>query len=192
MPRRAITEQDIVQVREALGIDTKATSRVGERLRALREELGLSLDELAQLVGMRGGRGVVYRWEAGQSLPPFELLLALADLYGVSLDYLAGREGAEKESPAVRAGRKLLQESLIHLPVRGLGPTQRLRVLYDHALKVAPGAFPPIRLTALATLSIQGFQDLLEGRAVANRHHLLAVSTALGVPLDWFYERPQK
>jgi transcriptional regulator with XRE-family HTH domain len=36
-------------------------------------------------------------WEAGKKKPTRDNLQALADLYGVSMDYLIGREETEKE-----------------------------------------------------------------------------------------------
>lgn len=40
--------------------------------------------------------GAVSQYERGRREPGFDLLLALADLFGVSADYLLGRPGAAR------------------------------------------------------------------------------------------------
>lgn len=60
-----------------------------ERLRALREEMDISQKELAARINV--GRSTVSGYERGDKTPSFAVLIQLADLYGVSLDYLFGR-----------------------------------------------------------------------------------------------------
>lgn len=63
-----------------------------ERLLALREQAGLSQYELARRLHYT--RSAVSMWEQGRSDPSVSALVMLADLYGVSLDWLiAGRPG---------------------------------------------------------------------------------------------------
>lgn len=57
---------------------------VGERLRECRFRQGLSQEKVAELLGV--SRQAATKWESGKSLPSSENLLALASLYGVSLD----------------------------------------------------------------------------------------------------------
>ena len=59
------------------------------RLRHLREERNESQDRVAALLDV--SRNAVSLWERGNRVPGFELAAAIADLYGVSLDWLAGR-----------------------------------------------------------------------------------------------------
>ena len=63
----------------------------GERLKELRIEKGLSCRQLAQEIGVSGSS--IVRWENEQNDILAELLLKLADFFGVSIDYLLGREG---------------------------------------------------------------------------------------------------
>ena len=58
----------------------------GERLQQVRRAAGLSQEQLAELVGM--SRQAVSKWERAESSPDTDNLLALARLYGVSLDAL--------------------------------------------------------------------------------------------------------
>ena len=66
-----------------------------ERLYQLRKGRGISQEELANAVGV--SRQAVQKWEAGASTPDLSNLSALADFFGVTLDYLV--RGAEPEAP---------------------------------------------------------------------------------------------
>ena len=61
---------------------------LGERIKELRRKNGFSQEKIAELVGI--SRQAVTKWEAGQSAPSMANLLALAELFGVSLDELTG------------------------------------------------------------------------------------------------------
>lgn len=61
-----------------------------ERLRELRQQRQLTQVRVAELVGV--GIRVYHRWENGAATPHFDALLRLADVLGVSLDTLTGRE----------------------------------------------------------------------------------------------------
>ena len=68
-----------------------------ERLYSLRKGRGISQEELANAVGV--SRQAVQKWEAGTSTPDIQNLSALADYFGVSLDYLVrGVEIPQAES----------------------------------------------------------------------------------------------
>lgn len=60
------------------------------RLKALREEHGISQKTLAQIVGV--GRSTVAMWENGSILPNASKLPDLADALGCTIDALFGRE----------------------------------------------------------------------------------------------------
>ena len=60
----------------------------GERLKELREEKGLGQVKLAEAIGV--SKGIVSFWENGLREPKLSNLVALAEYFGVSLDYLAG------------------------------------------------------------------------------------------------------
>lgn len=77
----------------------------GERIAAYRKERGLTQEGLAQKLGVTNQ--AVSKWESDQCCPDIMLLPALADVFGVSLDELFGREAAarpvqpEQEAQAV-------------------------------------------------------------------------------------------
>ena len=60
-----------------------------ERIRALREDNDLTQAKVGKAIGI-GQRTYAY-YESGERMIPPEVLCALADLYGVSVDYLLGR-----------------------------------------------------------------------------------------------------
>lgn len=55
--------------------------RCGARLRALRERKGLTAEEIASALGV--SYRAIYRWEGGESDPPFELLPQIAAILGL-------------------------------------------------------------------------------------------------------------
>ena len=56
------------------------------RLYELRKQKGLSQEELANRVNV--SRQTISKWEVGDSTPDMEKLIALSDLFGISLDEL--------------------------------------------------------------------------------------------------------
>ncbi|MEQ3361695.1 helix-turn-helix transcriptional regulator [Raoultibacter massiliensis] len=68
---------------------------IAERLAARRKEAGLSQEGLAQKLGV--SRQAVSKWERSESSPDTDNLIALAKLYGVSLDDLLYVDGSIEE-----------------------------------------------------------------------------------------------
>ena len=63
---------------------------IGERLKDLRVERKLTLEQLAAEVGISKSALGKYESDNGKDISPYSILL-LADYYGVSCDYLMGR-----------------------------------------------------------------------------------------------------
>jgi len=64
-----------------------------ERIQQLRKARGMSQEEMGERVGV--SRQAVSKWESGQSVPDVEHIVALAELFGVTTDYLlTGTGGA--------------------------------------------------------------------------------------------------
>ena len=78
---------------------------LGERLKMYRTQKGLSQEKIAEMLDV--SRQAVTKWEAGQATPSSDNLIALANLYDVSLDELIGKneneivsaEGEKRFSP---------------------------------------------------------------------------------------------
>lgn len=66
--------------------------------RELRKQKGLTQIELAKMVNVQ--QTTVSKWEVGRAVPDYPVLLNLAELYGVSVDYLLGREAITPEELA--------------------------------------------------------------------------------------------
>lgn len=71
-----------------------ATSLFASRLKELRTERGLSQDAVGKIAGV--SRYAVYTYEKGKAFPTAEGLMALADYFDVTLDYLLGRSDIRK------------------------------------------------------------------------------------------------
>ena len=95
-----------------------------ERMRELRKEHGETQAQVAAAAGMTDRQ--YQRFETGKQKPGFDSLLALADHFGVSLDYLAGRREMERRFPAVQRN-PLLQGRAARFW------SQTLRILLSHA-----------------------------------------------------------
>ena len=60
-----------------------------ERVKELRLEHGLTQEQLGKIIGVK--HFSVYSYEKGRACPEMKGLVALADYFEVSMDYLAGR-----------------------------------------------------------------------------------------------------
>ena len=81
----------------------------GNRLYELRKKAGMSQEELAAALDVT--RQTVSKWEVGDSTPELMKLIALGDLFGVSLDYLALGKTAEASASENPAGKILTKEN---------------------------------------------------------------------------------
>lgn len=79
-----------------------------EKLVSLRRSKGLSQEQLAQALGV--SRQSVSKWESGGAMPELGKLLALSDLFGVSVDTLIRAGGASVPSEAVNVSNEEFQQ----------------------------------------------------------------------------------
>lgn len=95
---------------------------IASRLAELRQEQGLSQEALAERLGV--SRQAVSKWERGESSPDTDNLIALAELYGLSLDALVlGRDAPAPSQPAAFSGtdpeaenRRRRKKALLRFP----------------------------------------------------------------------------
>lgn len=98
---------------------------LGERFRLLREEKGLLQREVAEKLGLT--RVAVTNYEQDNRVPDPETLKKIADLFGVSVDYLLGRtdDPAPPATPTVAKDPdeaeldRVLQEHGVFLRTKG-------------------------------------------------------------------------
>ena len=69
---------------------------LGERLKALRKSRKMTQEDVAKALGL--SKSTVGMYEQGRREPPYELLLKISELFGVSVDWLLARE--QPETPA--------------------------------------------------------------------------------------------
>jgi len=72
----------------------------GEKLQKLRQKAGMSQDALAERLDV--SRQAVSRWERDETMPETDKVVAMADLFGVTTDYLL-RQGTKEEPQAAQA-----------------------------------------------------------------------------------------
>ena len=100
---------------------------VGQRLKALRESMGISQAKIALLLDSKQPN--INRFEHNQSEPPLALLCRYADFFDVSLDYIFARtdkpqgkiyEFRPKASPAREEMRRFIEMCFDpHSPMNG-------------------------------------------------------------------------
>jgi DNA-binding XRE family transcriptional regulator len=64
-------------------------STFSERIKELRLEKNLTQTQLGEIIGVK--HFSIYSYEKGRACPEMRGLVALADYFDVSMDYLAGR-----------------------------------------------------------------------------------------------------
>lgn len=71
---------------------------IADRLKDLRSQKGVNQDQAAEACNM--SRVALARYETGTRVPRAENAARLADYYGVSVDYLLGRDPTPAQVPA--------------------------------------------------------------------------------------------
>ena len=79
-----------------LEVNKMNLAKVGKFITELRKEQSLTQEQLGEKIGVTNK--TISRWETGTYLPPADALLALSELYGVSInEILAGKRISEQE-----------------------------------------------------------------------------------------------
>ncbi len=76
---------------------------IGSRIRELREEKGMTREDLAQKLEI--SYWALSKYETEDRAPDYELLGKLATLFGVSIDYLLGRTNIKEPIETIAAHR---------------------------------------------------------------------------------------
>lgn len=80
-------------------------TKMGAFLQSLRKEKGLTQEQLGETLHISGK--TISRWETGLYMPPVEMLLALSELYGVSMNELVAGEQLTPEALPEKAEENL-------------------------------------------------------------------------------------
>ncbi len=131
---------------------------IGLNIRGLRKNKDLSQEMLAERLGVTFQ--AVSRWERGESYPDITLLPAIANFFGVSVDYLLGTEG-EKEAEEVKKIVEQCEDCDTHY--KG----EELRRIVDEGLKKFPGNF------TLMSWYVYAFQNVKPEKAIEVGQYVL-------------------
>lgn len=174
---------------------------IGERIKHHRKRLGMTQEQLAERMGVTPQ--AVSKWETNQSCPDISALPQLAELFGISVDELLGKEPAHRAEVVdedddddeddgrgltfewKRSGkRSALWFALYILAVGGL-------ILTNYILKLDVSNWSVVWMTALVMigLSITSHKFSLFGIAVAlggayfllNAYHVLPAALSWGI-----------
>ena len=99
---------------------------LGEKILALRKARGWSQEDLAGRIGVT--RQALSRWESDAAIPDTVNVVQLADLFGVSTDYLL-RDGRTQERPDLPAEGKAKERRILAWVITALGAVGTLTTL---------------------------------------------------------------
>ena len=104
------------------------------RLKEARLNAGLSQKEVSKIIKISAP--TISQWEAGIIHPLQSNLIKLADLYGVSTDYLLGKEDKKKEPSGQQAERLNPKAQALIERIESLSPreVQTLEKLIDFVI----------------------------------------------------------
>lgn len=85
----------------------------GEKLQSLRQKAGMSQDALAEKLNV--SRQAVSRWERDETMPETEKVVMLADLFGVTTDYLLRQQPKQQATDPVQEHKKDWMDKLAYL-----------------------------------------------------------------------------
>ena len=128
-------------------VEAVSSGRLGVRVRDLRKERGLTLEELAEVSGV--SRAMISKLERGEKNPTLVIAARLAEGLGVSLSRLAGVEERREVVVVPREGRTVLRDPETGFERQSLSPTYPGRGV-EFLRNVVPegstsGDFPPHR-----------------------------------------------
>ncbi|WP_297958542.1 helix-turn-helix domain-containing protein [uncultured Ruminococcus sp.] len=121
------------------------------KLYELRKQKGFSQEELANRLNV--SRQTVSKWEVGDSTPDMEKLVAISDLFGISLDELVLDKAPEKAPEPAK--------SELYTDIKEKVLTDQNRKRAKKGLKIAAAVLGGILLVDLVTMivyfSLHGF-----------------------------------
>lgn len=86
---------------------------MGSRIRQAREDKGYTQEYIAEVLGI--SRQAVHKWEKDRTNPDTHNLISLAELLGVSVDFLATGDGPPSHASSVNQSRLALRFQLCGL-----------------------------------------------------------------------------
>lgn len=100
------------------------------RLRELREDRGIGKDEMAKVLDV--SLETYKSYETGATNPPFAKIVKIADMFGVSIDYLIGRDtNGRMDATMLQA---CIYTGLSPQAVRGLHKSRGIRIMWRETI----------------------------------------------------------
>ena len=130
-----------------------------ERLKLLRTRKCVNQKELAELLNITQTQ--VSYYEKGKAVPPFHSLIALADYFSVSIDYLVGR--------------------VDDMPLFD----QRLNRLFTDSLKNANYKLSIGQFASMCGASVDQVQAWMDGKSEPDSNTLKKIAATFNVTVDW-------
>ena len=127
------------QKRKALSME------IAQRLADMRREKGFSQEELANQLGL--SRQAISKWERGESAPDMANLIALADLYDVTLDELIRGEAPASQTAEAETNAKTSASDKVDVTINTF--------INDEKPKNASTATPAAGATAASAATAQ-------------------------------------
>lgn len=162
---------------------------LGERLREIREFCGLSQAEAATILAV--GRSAISLWERDENAPSAAKLQEIGKIYGVSLDWLFGVDGADSFSPALVQGLMALARHLRRLSEQGLRDLEwaSTEERLAHCLHFLQQRVPDLCTTAFfarrLVLPEPMLQEILAGKMLASSSTIDRAANLLRLPAMW-------
>lgn len=144
----------------------------GKRLKQLREERNLRQEDLGKIVNVE--KSTVSQWESGKRTPDVGTILALADYFGVSTDFLLGKTPVE-----TKTSREIELSKWDNI----FG--QRLKKLREEA------GYTQQQLAKLVSLSQQTIGHYEVGRAKPDADTLEMFADIFGTTVDYLLGRTE-
>ncbi len=162
---------------------------LGERLREIRESCGLSQAEAASILSV--GRSAISLWERDENAPSAAKLQEVGKVYGVSLDWLFGVEGADSLSPALIQGLMALARHLKRTSEQGqhelewASTEERLAYCLKFLQERMPDLCSMDFFARRLVLPDATLADLLAGRMLASSSTIDRAANLLRLPAMW-------
>jgi transcriptional regulator with XRE-family HTH domain len=170
------------------GKDNSIRHSLGLRLRQLRENYGLVQQDVADLFGTN--RNVVSQWESGAREPSLEIILRLAEFYGVTVDWLLGVPNADKDSPDVRQIKRELGDYLRtkEHSLKYSGPSVRLKLAVDYLQERDSTRLSVERIAQAVNITHSTFVEMMEGRVMVSTPVIQRFAEYAKLPELWFWQ----
>ena len=149
---------------------------LGEKILTLRKTRGWSQEDLAGRIGVT--RQALSRWESDAAVPDTVNVVQMADLFGVSCDYLL-RDGWTEDRPDLPTGGKAKEQRIVAWVVTALGAVGTLTTLIL-------GCLLPCESGAAASGWLADLKvEIIRWFTVWEQYHLLWLPLLFWLMLAW-------